>query len=107
MARPFRGVINVDVRAWAFNTPFKLWKRYLNFEGGTADPMIVSWPAQIASTGLRRQYVHAIDIAPTLYSMKYAYNFVGDTEQIVESAEPLPTGHMVVSARRGTHGVHA
>jgi hypothetical protein len=61
MARPFRGVINVDVRAWAFNTPFKLWKWYSNFEGGTADPMIVSWPAQIASTGLRRQYVHAID----------------------------------------------
>ena len=31
--------------AWAFNTPFKMWKRYSNFEGGTADPMIVSWPA--------------------------------------------------------------
>jgi hypothetical protein len=30
--------------------------------------------------------------------LKYVYNFVGDTEQIVESAEPLPTGHMVVSA---------
>src|SRR4029079_11278388 len=29
--------------AWAFNTPFKLWKRY-NFEGGVADPLIVSWP---------------------------------------------------------------
>jgi arylsulfatase A-like enzyme len=28
---------------WAFNTPFKLWKRY-NFEGGVADPLIVSWP---------------------------------------------------------------
>ena len=31
--------------------------------------MIVSWPAQITSTGLRRQYVHAVDIVPTLYSM--------------------------------------
>jgi arylsulfatase A-like enzyme len=55
--------------AWAFNTPFKLWKRYSNFEGGTADPMIVSWPKQITSTGLRRQYVHAIDIVPTIYSV--------------------------------------
>ncbi len=55
--------------ACAFNTPFKLWKRYSNWEGGTADPMIVSWPAQITSTGLRRQYLHAIDIVPTLYSM--------------------------------------
>jgi hypothetical protein len=55
--------------AWAFNTPFKLWKRYSNFEGGTADPMIVSWPARITSAGLRRQYVHAVDIVPTIYSM--------------------------------------
>ena len=55
--------------ACAFNTPFKLWKRYSNWEGGTADPLIVSWPARITSSGQRRQYVHAIDIVPTLYSM--------------------------------------
>ncbi len=55
--------------AGAFNTPFKLWKRYSNFEGGTADPMIIAWPARITSTGFRRQYVHAVDIVPTLYSM--------------------------------------
>jgi hypothetical protein len=30
--------------------------------------------------------------------LKYVYNFVGDTEQIIESAEPLPTGHVTVSA---------
>jgi len=53
--------------AWAFNTPFKLWKRYSNYEGGTADPMIVSWPAHIAERGTRRQYTHAIDIVPTIY----------------------------------------
>ncbi len=54
--------------AWAFNTPFKLWKRYANFEGGTADPLLVSWPAGIKPHGeLRRQYTHAIDIVPTLY----------------------------------------
>ncbi|HYX57461.1 MAG TPA: arylsulfatase, partial [Streptosporangiaceae bacterium] len=55
--------------AMAFNTPFKLWKRYANWEGGTADPMIVSWPARITATGKRRQYVHAVDIVPTLYSL--------------------------------------
>ena len=32
--------------AWAFNTPFKMWKRYASYQGGTADPMIVSWPAR-------------------------------------------------------------
>jgi arylsulfatase A-like enzyme len=55
--------------ACAFNTPFKLWKRYSNFEGGTADPMIVSWPARITETGVRRQYTHAVDIVPTIYEV--------------------------------------
>jgi arylsulfatase len=53
--------------ACAFNTPFKLWKRYSNWEGGTADPMIVSWPARITKPGVRRQYAHAVDIVPTIY----------------------------------------
>jgi arylsulfatase len=53
--------------AWAFNTPFKMWKRYANYEGGVADPLIVSWPRGIAATGMRRQYTHAVDIVPTLY----------------------------------------
>ena len=30
--------------------------------------------------------------------LKYVYNFVGDTVQIVESSEPLPTGHVIVLA---------
>ena len=42
--------------AWAFNTPFKMWKRYSSYQGGTADPMIVSWPKQIKKAGIRRQY---------------------------------------------------
>jgi arylsulfatase len=53
--------------AWAFNTPFKLWKRYANYEGGVADPMIVSWPSRISARGVRAQYTHAIDIVPTIY----------------------------------------
>jgi arylsulfatase len=44
-----------------------MWKRYANYQGGTADPMIVSWPAQIKKFGLRTQYQHAIDIVPTIY----------------------------------------
>src|SRR5690348_571926 len=53
--------------ACAFNTPFKLWKRYSNWEGGTADPLIVSWPEQVSRFGVRRQYVHAVDVVPTIY----------------------------------------
>jgi arylsulfatase len=55
--------------AWAFNTPFKMWKRYASYQGGTADPMIVSWPAQIKEPGIRAQYTHAIDIVPTVYEL--------------------------------------
>ena len=52
---------------FAFNTPFKLWKRY-NFEGGVADPLIVSWPKGIKARGeLRHQYNHATDVVPTIY----------------------------------------
>jgi arylsulfatase A-like enzyme len=55
--------------AWAFNTPFKMWKRY-NFEGGVADPMIVSWPKGISAKGeLRHQFLHATDIVPTMYDL--------------------------------------
>jgi arylsulfatase len=52
--------------AMAFNTPFKMWKRY-EFNGGTADPCIMSWPAGIKAKGdIREQYHHAIDIVPTV-----------------------------------------
>ena len=52
--------------AMAFNTPFKMWKRY-EFNGGTSDPCIISWPHTIESAGeIRHQYHHAIDIVPTI-----------------------------------------
>ena len=55
--------------AWAFNTPFKMWKRY-NFEGGVADPMVVSWPKGIDARGeLRHQFLHATDVVPTMYDL--------------------------------------
>ena len=52
--------------AMAFNTPFKMWKRY-EFNGGTSDPCIISWPAGTkARDELRGQYHHAIDLVPTI-----------------------------------------
>ena len=52
--------------AMAFNTPFKMWKRY-EFNGGTADPCIISWPAGTkARDEIRDQYHHAIDVVPTI-----------------------------------------
>ena len=36
--------------AMAFNTPFKMWKRY-EFNGGTADACMISWPKGMKSPG--------------------------------------------------------
>lgn len=55
---------------WAtgFCTPFKLYKRYANYEGGTADAFVICWPRGIQARGeLRHQYIHAVDIVPTIY----------------------------------------
>ncbi|GAB3388915.1 sulfatase-like hydrolase/transferase [Humibacter soli] len=55
--------------AMAFNTPFKMWKRY-DYNGGTADPCIISWPKRLGHGGeLRHQYHHAVDIVPTILDL--------------------------------------
>ncbi len=52
--------------AMAFNTPFKMWKRY-EFNGGTSDPCVISWPgAPKGENQIRTQYHHAIDLVPTI-----------------------------------------
>jgi len=56
--------------AWAMDTPFPYWKRWAGAEGGVADMCLVSWPAKIpASTEPRQQYVHAVDVVPTVYDL--------------------------------------
>jgi arylsulfatase len=56
--------------AWAGNTPLKRWKRETH-EGGVTDPLIVHWPTRLAPAagGTRHQYVHAIDVMPTLLEL--------------------------------------
>jgi arylsulfatase A-like enzyme len=54
--------------AEAFCTPFKMFKRYSNYEGGTSAPLLFAWPKGIKSAGeIRDPYCHAVDIVPTLY----------------------------------------
>ena len=56
--------------AWAFDTPFPYWKRWAGYEGGIADMCLVSWPAGIKAQGVTRdQYVHAVDVVPTVYDL--------------------------------------
>lgn len=52
--------------AMAFNTPFKMYKTHASFEGGVADPALISWPARLPSGGICDQYLHACDIVPTV-----------------------------------------
>ena len=52
--------------AQAADTPFKYWKEDANSEGGTHNPLIVSWPNGIKEKGgIRYQYSHVIDLLPT------------------------------------------
>lgn len=54
----------------ATNTPFRLWKADANSEGGTHQPLIVFYPKGIKEKGgIRNQYGHVIDIAPTIIEL--------------------------------------
>jgi arylsulfatase A-like enzyme len=56
--------------AMAFNTPYKLYKRYASHEGGIADTAIISWPNGIKAHGeVRDNYVNVSDITPTIYDL--------------------------------------
>ncbi|MFJ9367148.1 arylsulfatase [Nocardia sp. NPDC101769] len=56
--------------AMAFNTPYKLYKRYASHEGGIADPCLMSWPAGIPARGeVRHQYLNVCDVTPTVYEL--------------------------------------
>ncbi len=53
--------------AAAFSAPFKMFKRYANYAGGTCDPLVISWPKGIKARGeVRHQYHHSTDIVPTI-----------------------------------------
>ncbi len=56
--------------AWAHAmcTPFQWTKQVASHFGGTRNPLVVSWPAKIKDKGgLRSQFLHTIDVAPTFY----------------------------------------
>ncbi|MCJ7640638.1 MAG: arylsulfatase [Desulfobacterales bacterium] len=53
--------------AAATSAPFKMFKRYSEYSGGTCDPMVISWPKGIKARGeVRNQYHHSTDIVPTI-----------------------------------------
>ena len=53
--------------AWAMNAPFQWTKQVASHWGGTRNGTIVHWPKGIEEQGgLRSQFTHVIDIAPTI-----------------------------------------
>jgi len=74
--------------AQAADTPFKYWKEDANSEGGTHNPLIISWPNKIKDKGgIRTQYSHVIDIFPTtleLLGIKAPEQIKGIEQQPVE-----------------------
>ena len=53
--------------SWAFDTPFDWFKQNASRLGGINQNMVVSWPARIKDKGgLREQFVHVIDVVPTI-----------------------------------------
>src|SRR5260370_8116934 len=48
-------------------TPFQWTKKIASHSGGTRNGMVISWPAHIKDKGgIRTQFHHVIDIAPTI-----------------------------------------
>src|SRR5437868_12184365 len=53
--------------AHAMDTPFQWTKQIASHFGGTRNGMVISWPARIKDKGgIRTQFHHVIDIAPTI-----------------------------------------
>jgi arylsulfatase len=53
--------------AVAGDTPFKWTKQIASSFGGTTNPLIIQWPKRITDKGgIRSQFHHVIDIAPTV-----------------------------------------
>ncbi len=81
--------------AVAFSTPYKMFKRYSGYSGGTCDPLVISWPKGIKAHGeLRSQYHHAVDIVPTILEACGV-----EMPKVVDGIEqtPLPGVSMVPS----------
>ena len=55
--------------AQAANTPLR-WYKQNTYAGGVRTPLVISWPQGLSDTGgVRSQFLHAIDIAPTLLDL--------------------------------------
>lgn len=55
--------------AVALNTPFPYYKMVASRLGGVKNGMVLSWPKRIQERGVRPQFAHLVDIAPTVLEL--------------------------------------
>ncbi|HET6225283.1 MAG TPA: sulfatase-like hydrolase/transferase, partial [Bacteroidia bacterium] len=99
-----RGIGNYPLGwAQASNTPFRYLKQDANSEGGTHNPLIISWVKGIKDKGsLRNQYSHINSIYPTtieLTGAKIPTIINGYTQQPVEG---ISLGYTIDNAKAPT-----
>ncbi len=93
--------------AWALDSPFQWMKQVASHFGGTRNGLAISWPARIADPGgLRDQFHHVVDIAPTILAAAGvpAPSQVDGIEQLPVAGVPMnDTFHDAAAPeRRGT-----
>lgn len=79
--------------AMAGNTPFRRYKQFVDL-GGMRSPLVFSWPmGMVASGGIRDQFLHAVDIAPTIMDLvgdRRAAQFDGDSFRPMLASDSAP-----------------
>lgn len=87
--------LNASGWGWAENTPFKYGKGIPAYLGNVRNPLVVSWPAKIRERGgLRTQFSHVTDIAPTLLEVagiEFPRVFEGIEQVPLEGKSLVPT----------------
>jgi arylsulfatase A-like enzyme len=95
--------------AWAFDTPFKWTKQVASHFGGTRQGLAMAWPGHIKDVGgIRTQFHHVIDIAPTILEatgIQAPVTVNGITQRPIEGVsmaytfDPAAAGPKVASKR--------
>jgi arylsulfatase A-like enzyme len=71
--------------AMAGNTPFRKYKQYVDL-GGVRSPFVLSWPSGFPlHNEIRRNFIHVIDVMPTLLEMAGIPNPAVDGSSFVRS----------------------
>lgn len=105
--------------AAAFSAPYKMFKRYSEYAGGTCDALVISWQKGMKQKGqVRNQYHHSTDIVPTILDicgveMPKTFNGVGQYPlsgvSMRYTFDALPTGptqkKVQYYAMLGTRGI--